>query len=59
MIEKPVTVTLDTSIMEAMTKMREHGIGCLPMVKSKELVGIITEMDFLRITSRLLERVEK
>ncbi|MFN0176140.1 MAG: glutamate-cysteine ligase family protein [Saprospiraceae bacterium] len=59
MIEKPVIVTPETSIMEAMNKMREHHIGCLPVVKSKELVGIITEMDFLRITSRLLERLEK
>ncbi|MDO8366846.1 MAG: CBS domain-containing protein, partial [Saprospiraceae bacterium] len=59
MIEKPVIVTPETTIMEAMNKMREHRIGCLPVVKSKELVGIITEMDFLRITSRLLERVEK
>ena len=58
MIEKPVTVTPESSIMEAMAKMREHRIGCLPVVKGKELVGIITEMDFLRITSRLLERAE-
>jgi CBS domain-containing protein len=59
MIEKPVTVGPETSIMEAMTKMRTHNIGCLPVVKGKELVGIVTEMDFLRITSRLLERSEK
>lgn len=59
MIEKPVTVTPDTNIMEAMNKMRTHNIGCLPVVKGKELVGIITEMDFLRITSRLMERLEK
>lgn len=59
MIEKPVTVTPDTNIMEAMNKMRTHSIGCLPVVKGKELVGIITEMDFLRITSRLMERLEK
>lgn len=59
MIEKPVTVTPDNSIMEAMNKMRTHNIGCLPVVKGKELVGIITEMDFLRITSRLMERLEK
>jgi CBS domain-containing protein len=45
--------------MEAMNKMRDHNIGCLPVVKGKELVGIITEMDFLRITSRLMERLEK
>jgi CBS domain-containing protein/gamma-glutamylcysteine synthetase len=59
MIEKPVTVTPETSIKEAMTKMHTHRIGCLPVVKGKDLVGIITEMDFLRITSRLLERQEK
>lgn len=59
MIEKPVTVTPETSIMDAMHKMQQHRIGCLPVVKGKELVGIITEMDFLRITSRLMERVEK
>ena len=59
MIEKPITVTPETTVMEAMNKMRENRIGCLPVVKGKELVGIITEMDFLRITGRLMERVEK
>ncbi len=58
MIEKPITVTPETSILTAMNKMRDHHIGCLPVVQGKELVGIITEMDFLRITSRLLERVD-
>lgn len=59
MIEKPLTVNPDTSVMDAMRKMQGNKIGCLPVVKGKELVGIITEMDFLRITSRLMERVEK
>lgn len=59
MIEKPVTVTPETPIMDAMHKMQEHRVGCLPVVKGKELVGVITEMDFLRITSRLMERLEK
>ncbi|MCC7246582.1 MAG: CBS domain-containing protein, partial [Saprospiraceae bacterium] len=58
MVEKPVTVSPDTTIIEAMHKMQQHRIGCLPVVKGKELVGVITEMDFLRITSRLLERLE-
>ena len=56
MIEKPITVNPETPILEAMLKMRNNHIGCLPVVKGKELVGIITEMDFLRITARLLER---
>jgi len=59
MIEKPITVAPETSIMDAMHKMQHQRIGCLPVVKGKELVGIITEMDFLRITSRLMERLEK
>ncbi len=61
MIPAPVTVTPDASILSAMETMQEKKIGCLPVVKdhtSNELVGIITEMDFLRITSRLLLRKE-
>jgi CBS domain-containing protein len=58
MIEKPITTSPETTILDAMAKMREHKIGCLPVVKGKELVGIITEMDFLRITQRLMERLE-
>lgn len=59
MIEKPITATPETSILDAMRKMQDNKIGCLPVVKGKDLVGIITEMDFLRITARLMEQVEK
>lgn len=59
MIEKPLTVNPETTIIDAMRKMQENKIGCLPVVKGKELVGIITEMDFLRITARLMERVDR
>ncbi|MCB0519852.1 MAG: CBS domain-containing protein [Lewinellaceae bacterium] len=60
MIENTVTVSPKTSIMEAMTLMRDNMIGCLPVVQGseKELVGIITEMDFLRVSARLMERLE-
>jgi CBS domain-containing protein/gamma-glutamylcysteine synthetase len=58
MISKPITITPETPIIEALDKMRKNKIGCLPVIKKKELVGIITEMDFLRITGRLLERLE-
>lgn len=59
MIEKPITVSPETTVMEAMRIMQDKKIGCLPVVKGKELVGVITEMDFLRITSRLMERMDK
>lgn len=59
MIANPITISPEATIIEAMAKMRENKIGCLPVVQKGELIGIITEMDFLRITARLLERVEK
>ena len=38
--------------------MRQNRIGCLPVIKDDELIGIITEMDFLRIAGSLIERLE-
>lgn len=59
MITNPVTVTPDATLLEALYKMRENRIGCLPVVQGDELVGVITEMDFLRISVRLMERLDK
>ncbi|KAA3631445.1 MAG: CBS domain-containing protein, partial [Bacteroidetes bacterium] len=59
MQQNPITVSPDTSIVEAMHKMRDNRIGCLPVVKNGELIGIITEMDFLRISGRLIERQQQ
>ncbi len=59
MIENPKTISPEATILEAMRMMRENRIGCLPVVQKGELIGIITEMDFLRITARLMERLEK
>jgi len=57
MIKKPVTTAPETSIIDAMKLMRKNNIGALPVVKNKVLVGVITETDFLDITSSLLERM--
>ncbi|MCB0685481.1 MAG: CBS domain-containing protein [Saprospiraceae bacterium] len=60
MIKEPVSVTPETSVREAMRLMRENQIGALPVVhEPNELIGIITEMDFLRITARLLDRLDQ
>jgi CBS domain-containing protein len=64
MLTNPTTVPPDMPLLDALKKMRENGYGCLPVVNqkengTKELVGIITEMDFLRISARLLERNDK
>jgi CBS domain-containing protein/gamma-glutamylcysteine synthetase len=60
MKKETVTVSPKTTIMEALNLMRTHMIGCLPVVQGsdRELVGIITEMDFLRVSARLMERLE-
>ena len=58
MIANPKTVTPQHTIKEAMHVMRGMKLGCLPVLKDKELVGIITEMDFLRVSGRLIERMK-
>ncbi len=57
MITTPLTIGPEATITEALSMMRSNRIGCLPVVKDQELIGIVTEMDFLRITSGLLERI--
>ena len=58
MIKNPTTISPNATILEAMAKMRETKIGCLPVVKNGELIGVITQMDFLRVSGRLIERME-
>jgi CBS domain-containing protein len=50
----PVTVSPDTSILEAMALMRDHKIAALPVVKDGRLMGIITERDFMNMAAELL-----
>ncbi|PHI18409.1 CBS domain-containing protein [Lewinellaceae bacterium SD302] len=57
MINDPVCIDPKSTIKDAMAIMRERKIGCLPVTKNNELMGIITEMDFLRVSGRLIERL--
>lgn len=58
MVKNPITVNMETSIVEAIEVMQQHEIGCLPVVDANNvLVGIITEMNFLKISNRLLKRI--
>jgi acetoin utilization protein AcuB len=43
MTRDPITVDPETSMMDAEHLMKEHKIRCLPVVKGKKLVGIITD----------------
>jgi CBS domain-containing protein len=58
MIENPITIHPEASIMEAMEIMDSQKIGCLPVVKNNRLVGIITEQNYMKITARLLKVLE-
>ena len=51
----PITVTPSTPTLEAIQKMRYHKVGCLPVVEGEQLVGLVTEHDFITIASKLLE----
>ena len=57
MITDPITIDHDDTIVNAMRTMRDNKVGCLPVINNGELAGIITEMDFLRISGRLIERL--
>jgi len=46
----PLTVSPDTSVIEAMKIMRTHKIRKLPVTKGRELVGLVTEQDLLRVS---------
>jgi CBS domain-containing protein len=44
----PVVIGPDASVKEAALVMAERKIGCLPVVESGRLVGMLTETDVLR-----------
>lgn len=54
MISDPITVAPDVYIKEASKLMRDLEVGCLPVVRGKELLGIITRDHIASITERLL-----
>ncbi len=51
----PITATPEMTTLQALHLMRDHNIGCLPVVEGDKLVGLITAYDFLAIAARLLD----
>src|SRR3989304_2298410 len=47
MIRDVITAAPETPVGDAVKLMREHRIGCLPVVKDGKLVGIVTASDLL------------
>ena len=54
MTKKVITVTEDTPLEEAARIMADNGIGGLPVMRGKALVGMITETTLFRIFLELL-----
>jgi CBS domain-containing protein len=57
MIKKPVTVSPETSTVDAVSIMHKNNVGCLPVVKNKKLVGIVTKRDFMNISAHLIQEL--
>ncbi|MBA2703505.1 MAG: CBS domain-containing protein [Blastocatellia bacterium] len=56
MVPNPVTVPPSTPTLEAIKIMREQRIGCLLVVDSGQLVGIVTSYDFLDASAQLFQQ---
>ncbi|QXC56948.1 CBS domain-containing protein [Vibrio mimicus] len=54
-----VSVAPQAGLKESAIYMQKHKIGCLPVVAKGELVGIITDSDFVTIAINLLELQEE
>lgn len=50
-----LTTTPDTPLSQAAALMLEHKLGCLVVVAENEIVGILTEADFVRLAVELRE----
>jgi CBS domain-containing protein len=50
-----ITVSPETRTLEALYLMRDRNIGCLPVCRSGKLVGLVTDHDFLTVSTRLFE----
>jgi CBS domain-containing protein len=48
-------VSPETSIKDAMDLMLKNKVGCLPVVKNKELIGLLTEKCFLSVVNRIID----
>ena len=59
MLESPITIGPTAPITEALEIMQQNQIGCLPVVQNNQLIGLIMEQHFLKITGRLINRLSK
>lgn len=58
MVKDVRTISPEADINTAMDEMRKYNVGCLPVVQDQELVGLITVMEFLQISTSLIQRLK-
>jgi len=58
MVEDVATVDVNASLRQAALFLEKHQIGCLPVMSDGDLVGIITDTDFVAVAINLLEQIE-
>ena len=51
----PVTVSPETPTLEAINRMRSNRVSALPVVQDGQLVGLVSETDFMPMAYHLLE----
>ncbi|EGA67245.1 CBS domain-containing protein [Vibrio brasiliensis] len=54
-----MTAAPQAGLKESAIYMQKHKVGCLPVVEKGQLVGIITDSDFVSIAINLLELQEE
>ena len=59
MVRNVATIDEHASVRQAALFLEKHHIGCLPVVTGGNLVGIITDTDFVAVAINLLEQLEE
>ena len=59
MVTDVATVDVNASLRHAALFLEKHKIGCLPVLDDGDLVGIITDTDFVAVAINLLEQIEE
>lgn len=54
-----ITVRPDDPVIAAAVELSAQGIGCLPVMESGKLVGIVSETDLLRLVAKLQDGPER
>ncbi len=55
MLKNPRIISPEETVGTAIGVMKTHDLGCLPVVKGSELVGILTSSDIIKATSRMVK----